>query len=140
MPPEEATRMELLGCRIPMVRVDPLQGLSSWDRRLSVPPRTLALGGPGPKTRVEGPSTVPIVPTARSVQAMNEEKGDGRPGVPPHPRQAAGFSHLNREKMPESKSADGAPVDSRQSAVTGPLAIGPGALDWGTHAGSAIRR
>ena len=39
-----------------------------------------------------------------------------------------------------TRSADGAPVDSRQSAVTGPLAIGPGALDWGTHAGSAIRR
>ena len=38
------------------------------------------------------------------------------------------------------RSADGAPVDSRQSAVTGPLAIGPGFLDWGTHAGSAIRR
>ena len=27
-----------------------------------------------------------------------------------------------------------------KNAVTGPLAIGPGALDWGTHAGSAIRR
>ena len=44
---------------------------------------------------------------------------------------------LNRKR---SKKRRRCPSRFTQSAVTGPLAIGPGAFDWGTHAGSAIRR
>ena len=86
-----------------------------------------------------------------ALQDLREDRVNGaavldRPERPIRTRRPTGLP--NREKRlcnelkgdPKTRSADGAPADSRRNAVTGPLAIGPGALDWGTHAGSAIRR
>ena len=55
----------------------------------------------------------------------------GRPRRPSAPRSHTA-STTKGPTVPQS-------IDVK-NAVTGPLAIGPGALDWGTHAGSAIRR